>query len=164
MTTQANTMPSEPSVPRPWLRYIAIVLCIIGIGIAVYLASAKLADTELACVDTGSLDCNAVQSSAYSEIMGVPISILGLSAYVAFIILLVLETRVDLIADYGRMAMFGMALFGVVYSAYLTYIEAFVLEKWCQYCIASAIIMVSLFVISTIRALSFDDDEYEDEE
>ena len=162
MTTQAKTIGEETSNSRPWLKYIAIVLCIIGIGVAGYLASAKFADTELVCAETGKLDCNAVQSSAYSEIMGVPISVLGLGAYAAFLILLVLEPYVDLVDDYGRMVMFGMALFGVVYSGYLAYIEAYVLEKWCQYCIASGLIMVGLFVISTIRALSFDDYEYEE--
>ncbi len=162
MTTQAQSMGQDPA-SRPWLRYIAIVLCIIGIGVAAYLASAKLADTELVCAETASLDCNAVQSSAYSEIAGVPISVLGLGAYATFLVLLLLENSIQIITDYGRMIMFGMALFGVLYSGYLTYIEAYVLEKWCQYCIVSALLMVSLFLISAYRALSFDDYEYEDE-
>lgn len=162
MTTPAQSMAQEPA-NRPWLRYIAIVLCIIGIGVAAYLASAKLADTELVCAETSSLDCNAVQSSAYSEIAGIPISVLGLGAYAAFLVLLVFENTIQIITDYGRMVMFAMALFGVVYSGYLTYIEAYVLEKWCQYCIVSALLMVGLFIISAIRALNFDDYEYEEE-
>ena len=37
--------------------------------------------------------------------------------------------------------LFGGALAGVLYSAYLTYLEAMVIKAWCLYCVASAILI-----------------------
>jgi uncharacterized membrane protein len=40
------------------------------------------------------------------------------------------------------------SLGGGLFSAYLTYLEAFVIQAWCQYCVASAIIIALIFVAS----------------
>jgi uncharacterized membrane protein len=37
------------------------------------------------------------------------------------------------------------ATFGVVFSAYLTYLEAAVINAWCQYCVVSAIVITLIF-------------------
>ena len=159
MTTKTTSMSTSQVNSRNWLVIVAIVLTIIGMGITGYLTYTTLADKELICVESGQLDCNAVQSSAYSEAFGIPVAALGLGAYVTFFLLLVLDGRIDFMTIYGPTILFMLTLFGVIYSAYLTYIEAFVLEKWCQYCVASAILMVGLFIISAIRAWSVEDEE-----
>ncbi|MCI0711804.1 MAG: vitamin K epoxide reductase family protein [Chloroflexi bacterium] len=159
MTTKTTLISGSQLNSRNWLVIVAIIFTIVGMGIAGYLTYTTFADEEIICVDSGQLDCNAVQSSAYSEAFGIPVAALGLGAYVTFFLLLVLDGRIDFITMYGRTIMFMLTLFGVIYSAYLTYIEAFVLEKWCQYCVASAILMVGLFVISAIRAWSIEDEE-----
>ena len=41
--------------------------------------------------------------------------------------------------------LFGGALFGVLFSGYLTYLEAAVIKAWCRYCVASAIIITIVF-------------------
>lgn len=159
MTTKTTSMSASQLNSGNWLVIVAIVFTIIGMGIAGYLTYTTFADEEIICVDSGQLDCNAVQSSAYSEVFGIPVAALGLGAYITFFLLLALDGRIDFITMYGRTIMFMLTLFSVIYSGYLTYIEAFVLEKWCQYCVASAILMVGLFVISTIRAWSVEDEE-----
>lgn len=148
------------------LYWIAVLMTIVGIGIGLYLSYVKLADKEAVCVESSTFDCHSVQTSAYSEILGIPVAIIGLLAYSTMFGLLLLEKQIMLAEAYGRMLLFAMTLFGLVYSAYLTYIEGFVLEKWCMWCVASALLMVGLFVVSLVRVLeSFNDNEvFEDDE
>jgi uncharacterized membrane protein len=125
----------------------------------------KLADVEAVCVESGAIDCASVQDSVYSEILGIPIALLGFGAYLAILGLFLLEERAALVTAYGRTLLFGMTLFGVVYSGYLSYIEGFVLKKWCLWCVSSAILMVGLFVIATTRVVSsFEEEEDEPDE
>ena len=42
--------------------------------------------------------------------------------------------------------LFAGALLGVLFSAYLTYLEAMVIQAWCRYCVASAILITVIFV------------------
>jgi len=44
-----------------------------------------------------------------------------------------------------------MTLFGFMFSAYLTAIEAFVIHAWCMWCLGSAITMTALFIVSGLR-------------
>ncbi|MBI5931642.1 MAG: vitamin K epoxide reductase family protein [Chloroflexi bacterium] len=148
------------------LYWIAVMMAVIGTGIGLYLSYVKIADKEAVCVKSTTFDCASVQTSAYSELVGIPVAYLGLAAYATMLTVLLLETRVNLVKDYSRLLLFAMTLFGVVYSAYLTYIEAFVLDKWCLWCVSSALLMVGLFVISLVRVMdSFNEfDELEDDE
>jgi uncharacterized membrane protein len=42
----------------------------------------------------------------------------------------------------------GGGAVGVAFSAYLTYLEAYVIRAWCQWCVTSAILMVLAFLFS----------------
>lgn len=46
-----------------------------------------------------------------------------------------------------------LALLGLAVSAYLTWVELFRIEAICQWCIASAVIIVALASLATVRAL-----------
>jgi len=138
-----------------WLRLASIVLCVLGILVAGYMTWAELTDNETVCVDTGSIDCAAVQDSAYATTLGIPIALLGLLGYTAILGVLVLEDQLEVFAAYGRTLVVGFALFGVIFQTYLTYIEAAVLEKWCQWCVTSYIIITALLIIGAFRLRSF---------
>lgn len=138
-----------------WLRLASIVLCVVGILVAGYMTWAELTNNETVCVDAGSIDCAAVQDSAYAKTLGIPVALLGLLGYVAILGVLVLEDQVALFAAYGRTLVVGFALFGVIFQTYLTYVEAAVLEKWCQWCVASYIIITALLIIGALRLHSF---------
>ncbi len=64
---------------------------------------------------------------------------------------IVFENRVAILKEYGTLAIFGISLIGVLYSAYLSYLEEFVLHAWCPYCVLSAIVITIIFIISIIR-------------
>lgn len=172
-TSSATAQPlqsatSTESVERDLLRILGIVMTIIGACIGIYLAYVKLSDGEALCLASGNIDCHSVQTSSYSEIMGVPISLLGLGAYLTMLGIFLFEDRIQFLADYGLTLLFSMTLFGVAYSGYLSYVEGFVLKKWCLWCVASAFLMLGLFILSATRLMrsfaEFEDDEEEDDE
>ena len=46
------------------------------------------------------------------------------------------------------LALFGVSAVGVAFSGYLTYLEAFVIHAWCQWCVISAILVTLIFLLS----------------
>lgn len=120
------------------------VLSLVGALLAFYLLAASLGWTPP--VPCGSGDCGTVQSSEYAKVGPLPVSGIGLAGYVALLALSLagLQDRLGrsrLIA----VLLFGGALFGVLFSAYLTYLEAAVIKAWCRYCVVSAIIITIVF-------------------
>ncbi len=138
-------------VARDWMRIVAVVLSVLGVLVAGYMTWAELTGNETVCANTGTIDCAAVQESAYAKTFGIPVALLGMLGYLMILGVLVLEDQVQILADYGRTLVVGMALFGVIFQVYLTVIEATVLERWCQWCVASFVIITLLLVTGALR-------------
>ncbi len=131
------------------LRITSAVLAVIGLIDSFYLTWAKLTHTPVIC--GGSSECQTVNDSLYSEIAGIPISLLGVGAYIVILGFLYMENKGDFWAEYSRMLLFGITLIGVLYSIYLTYIEVAVIYAICPYCVVSAVVMLFLFIIAIVR-------------
>ncbi len=138
---------------RERLWSLSLGVAILGLLDAAYLTIVKLTHNEAQCIP-GVGDCFSVNTSRYSEIMGIPIALLGAMAYLTIILLLLLETRGGFWEENAGLAIFGISLFSVLYSAYLTYLEIYVIRAICPFCIVSAIAMVILFVLSIARLAS----------
>ena len=131
------------------LQWLLRVLCVAGIGVAGYLTWTHLAGAEPYCGSSRS--CADVQNSRYAEIGGIPVAVIGLAGYVTILALSLLRGRVNTEVDlYLPVLSFGAALIGVLYSAYLTYLEAFVILAWCFWCLASAVIISAIWVLSIV--------------
>jgi uncharacterized membrane protein len=129
------------------LQWAIRVLCILGIGVASYLTWTHLADTDPYCGGTHS--CADVQNSPYSEVAGIPVATVGAVGYLVLLTLSLLRSRVsEEIEFYLPVLSFGAALVGVLYSAYLTYLEAFVIRAWCYWCLTSAVIIAAIWILS----------------
>ena len=126
------------------LRAVLAVLAVAGSLISAYLTWAHLSGAAPVCVG-GSGGCETVQTSRYSEIVGVPVAALGLVAYAAMLICAVVRDE--------SAAILGvfLALVGTLFSAYLTYLELFVIRAICQWCVASAVVVAAYLVLGTIR-------------
>jgi uncharacterized membrane protein len=153
-TAKSNTL-TMTAISVDWPRVISMVLCVLGILVAGYMSWAELTGNETVCADAGNIDCAAVQESAYAQTLGFPVAVMGMLGFFAILAVLVLEDQVTLLAAYGRTLVFAMSLFGVMFQSYLTYIEAAVLEKWCQWCVSSYIIITLLLVIGVYRLSRF---------
>jgi uncharacterized membrane protein len=131
------------------LRRWSIGFTVIGLIDSLYLTWIKLANAKAICGGLGN--CDYVNSSPYAEFFGVPIALFGAGAYAMILILLVLEGRNEWVRENGNYGVFGLTLFGTLYSLYLTYIEIFVLKAICPYCLVSAIVLLILLIFAIIR-------------
>jgi uncharacterized membrane protein len=85
---------------------------------------------------------------------------LGLLSYLGLLALFLVK-RADWrgFGHLARQATFLATLIGVMYSAYLTYLELFVINEICPWCVASALVMTALFVLAILDVFSTDEDD-----
>ena len=135
------------SLPESW-KWAVPVLCVIGLGVAGYLAYVETAHVEAVCGPVG--DCNTVQQSKYAVLFGVlPVGVLGIVGNAAILVAWVINRYGKKEwSTYAAAAMFGMATFGLLFSIYLTFLEPFVIGATCAWCLSSAVIMTALFWLS----------------
>jgi uncharacterized membrane protein len=124
-----------------------LVLALVGVVIAGYLAWVHYAGIEPLCAGGGA-GCERVQASRYAELGGVPVALLGIVGYLAIAGALVFAP-----AGAARPAVAFLALAGAGFSAYLTYLELFEIDAVCQWCVASAVVMGLLAVLAVTRLL-----------
>jgi len=92
-----------------------------------------------------------VQMSEWATLGGVPVAAWGVGFYVTALTLALLGLQ-DPWAGSVRLSQLLMVLsgFGVLFSAFLTSLEAFVIHAWCQWCVVSAIMVTAIFVLSVL--------------
>ena len=134
-------------VAPPTNRMVITLLALIGFFVALYLWAHNAGLTGPIVCGVG--DCATVQSSEYARVGPVPVSAIGVVGYLIVLALSFAglqpahrESRVI-----GGLLLAGSAA-GVAFSAYLTWLEAFVIEAWCQYCVISAVLITSIFLAS----------------
>jgi len=123
------------------------VLSLIGLFVAFYLTAHAMGWTgPLVC---GIGNCEMVQSSKWANLGPVPVSLIGFLGYLALLVLSFLGIQPGRRRSraIGGLLLAG-ATVGFAFSAWLTYLEAFVIHAWCQWCVSSAILMTVIFVAS----------------
>lgn len=132
---------------------ILLALALTGVAVSAYLLTVHWGWWSAVCLGVG--DCELVNTSRYSEFLGIPVALFGMGAYAAILVLALAASR-DIQPDWTRRLMFALAAVGVAFSAYLTYIELFVLHEICPWCVLSAII---IFMIAFLSAMELRDAE-----
>ena len=125
-------------------RVLLAVLSVVGLLVSAYLTWIHIRGVAPLCL-AGSGGCETVQASRYSEILGVPVATLGLAGYAGLLSSALLRGEAGVL--------FGLfvALVGALFSAYLTWLELFVIHAICQYCVISAVLMVASLLLTAIR-------------
>jgi len=130
--------------PRvPLAPYFMLVLALIGIADAFYVARASYTGQALWCPIVEG--CNAVAQSPYARIFGVPLPYFGLAFYVYMF------GAAALLAfdPFSRGLRLGVVLYtalGVSYSIYGMYLQLALIHAVCIYCLISAVITVVLLI------------------
>jgi len=141
-THEGETTPS-PRISR--LFVLAAVLSLAGLADAVYLTVEHLTGRSIRCTVTSG--CSEVLGSPYAVIGGYPLALLGAIAYFTTFSLATLAAfgsrRAGNVLAVLVALMFAMTL-------WLLYLQAFVLEAYCQYCLLSAVITSLLLVVIVI--------------
>src|SRR5262245_11147881 len=132
---------SQPSIARrPALIYgAAMLVSLIGLGDSIYLTIQHLTGRSVRCsVTTG---CSAVLSSHYSSIAGFPTAAFGAMAYFAAFSLATLSAFGYVHARTGLAVLVAPML---IMTLWLLYVQAFVLRAYCEYCLLSAAMTITL--------------------
>lgn len=137
----------------PFLHRASVALSIAGILVSAYLTYAHVDERALAC---GIGDCATVQASAYSTVAGIPVAVLGLVAYAALGVMAVARLIRPSLGSWIEIPFWGGTLAGTIYSGYLTYVELFILDAICQWCVISAVVMTALLASETALVIKGD--------
>jgi uncharacterized membrane protein len=162
--TIASSLQTRPT--RQWLRIAGILLTLLGLLVASYMSWAELTNQATSCpghTENGTeagpdaiiVDCDYVQSSVYAKAFGIPVALLGLGGYLAILAAWLLEDRVPFLEEYGHLLVFGLALFGFLFTLYLTYAELFIMYTVCTWCLTSAALMTLVFIVATARVIGY---------
>jgi uncharacterized membrane protein len=123
------------------------MLAFIGVFVSTYLTLYKLGYIgQLQCA-VGS--CETVNTSRWATFLGLPVAAWGLGFYLAALALVTLGIQ-ERYADSRAVsvALVGLTGWGVLFSGWLTYLELFVIDAICMWCVISACIVVVMFFIS----------------
>ena len=133
-----NSQPSNTRRPA-FIYGTAMLVSLIGLGDSIYLTIQHITGQSVRCsVTTG---CSAVLSSHYSSIAGVPTAAFGALSYFAAFSLATLA-----VFGYER-ARTGLAILVapmLIMTLWLLYLQAFVLHAYCEYCLLSAAMTLTL--------------------
>ena len=126
---------------------IVATLALAGIFVSLYLLLYKLGIIgELTC-SVGS--CETVNTSKWATFLGMPVAAWGVAWYVAMFVLAIVSTGSRFADSVGvSSVLLGVAATGLLFSAYLTYLELFEIHAICQWCVISAIIVTIIFGVA----------------
>ncbi len=132
---------SDNKIAKLPLSATFVALC--GLADAIYLTIHHYTGEKVPCSISGG--CEAVLSSSYAEIGGVPLAIFGAAAYfIAF--------SLAILAAFGNRLMWKLFGFQVTlmaaFSLYLLYVQKYEIREFCQYCLLSAAVCLTLFFIA----------------
>ncbi len=151
----AAPAPEDGAAP-PASRMVAAVLALVGVLISIYMLLYHLG--VIGSIVCGTGGCERVQNSPWSSFAGVPVPLIGLLGYGALLVVALLGLQPRFLDD-RRIAMLLLtgAVIGFAFSAYLTYLEAFVIHAWCRWCLVSAglsllLLLAALPEVARMRA------------
>jgi len=136
----SDAIPSSKNTSWPYL--IATLLSLVGLGDAIYLTIQDLTGQNLRCTIISG--CAEVLGSKYAHVGGVPLASLGAFAY-----FLVFSLAILALFGYGFARPALAVLVGIMFltSLWLLYLQAFVIHHFCQYCLLSAAVTITLTVL-----------------
>lgn len=127
-------------------KNIAFIAILIGLFDSIYLTWAYTSQAHrMVCLGTG---CDIVRSSPYAYPFGIPLPIGGVFLYSLLAVLALVEVHRP---ERGNALWRWIMIFsgaGVLFSAWLTYLEAFVIHGWCAWCVVQAIAISVVFAMA----------------
>jgi uncharacterized membrane protein len=127
----------------------AALMSLLGLFVAVYLYLYKIGRIGALACGTGG--CETVQTSQWARFGGVEVALIGVVGYA---LLLAVAVAAIQTAPSGRRCpvdlLAALAAGGVLFTAYLTYLELFVIRAICRWCVGSAVIIVTILVLALL--------------
>jgi uncharacterized membrane protein len=127
------------------MRYFLVLLALAGVVVSALALRVHYSTDTQPCSINEKWDCGIVNHSDYAEIQHIPVAGLGIAGYLALAALALASKRRVLAL---------LALLALGFSLYLTYVEAYILQVFCVYCVISLGIISLLMVLSQGWALT----------
>lgn len=123
-------------------------LSLAGLFVALYLYLYKIGKIGILACGTGG--CETVQLSPQARFLGVEVSLIGVIGYSGLLILalLALQPHHSGPGSWPAKLLGYLAGGGVLFTAYLTYLELFVIGAICRWCVSSAAIILLIFILA----------------
>jgi vitamin-K-epoxide reductase (warfarin-sensitive) len=137
------------------MKYLIALLAVAGAAISIMALRVHYMDPGLAppCAVTEKFDCGAVNHSRFAVFpprtfdedpkagRHIPVAMFGILGY----------ALIGVFALMGRWwLVFELAQVGFLFAAFLSYLEAFVLQKWCIYCVWSQGIIAAILLLTVV--------------
>jgi uncharacterized membrane protein len=129
--------------------WLVAALALVGLADASYLTVEHLSGRSVRCVVVSG--CDQVLMSPYAEVWGgVPLASLGALAYFAAFSLAVLAAFGY---DSARRLLIPLVALMFAFTLWLLYLQAFVIEAFCTYCLLSAAVTTALALLVFVPLL-----------
>lgn len=116
------------------------ILILVGFSDSVFLTWEHYALTSIGCPVSPWINCLAVTSSKYSEILGIPLALMG-SIYYLFLAFFLYKSKKKMFRHFFLIT----STLGVLFSIYLIFIQAVMIKLFCLYCLLSAFVSFLIF-------------------
>jgi uncharacterized membrane protein len=128
----------------------AALLSLLGLFISAYLYLYKIGRIGTLACGTGG--CETVQASQWSRIAGVEVALIGVVGYAALLLVSLAALQPALVGRRWPAALLAMlAAAGFAFTAYLTYLELFVIHAVCRWCMGSAAIIMAILAAALLE-------------
>ncbi len=130
-------------------RQTIALLALVGLFVALYLWLHALGFGAGGPIKCGTGSCDTVQASPWAVFLGLPVASYGVVGYLAiFVVALVALRPAALLERKWNVLLVGLSTVGVLFTAYLTYLELFVIHAICRWCVGSAVIITAIWVVA----------------
>jgi uncharacterized membrane protein len=123
-------------------RLVMAALTTASVGVAAYLVYAHYTSVSVVCPTSG---CETVQHSAYADVFGVPVALLGLFGSLGILLTLLRGHRRE------RAAGLALTVCALVFAAYLGVVQLAVIHAVCVWCVANDVILAVLASLAAWR-------------
>lgn len=129
------------------LMSLIAILAVCGIAVSSVSLQHHYATSKTAYCDIGAtFNCDIVNRSEYSSLLGIPVALIGILGYAALAgLATVYRERRETPA-----MLFSGAAAGLAFALYLTYVEARVLGVWCILCLSSLALIATATMLAAV--------------
>jgi uncharacterized membrane protein len=130
-------------------RMLMALVSLLGIFVSLYLTLYKLGKIGTLACGTGG--CETVQLSKWGDFLGVPVAAWGAGFYLLVLALSLAGLQERFAESRGLgLALVVLTAWGILFTAWLTYLELFVINAICRWCVGSALLVVVLFALAML--------------
>jgi uncharacterized membrane protein len=129
-------------------RMISASFALVGTLIALYLLLHDLGLSSMICPIAG---CDKVQASEYSKWFGIPVAAFGLAGFITLLGLSVIGLFRPRVLNLPiRVLIVTISSLGLIVYIPLTYLELFVIQAICFWCVTSSLMMLGVLLSSVL--------------